>query len=116
MHELSIALSIIELAEEESARRGGAGVHAVHLRLGPLAGVVKEALEASYELARETSTVASSRLLIEEVPLVVFCPNCHAERTLNSMQWFLLSGVQHAHRPDYCAAGNWKSWSLELEE
>lgn len=88
MHELSIALSIIELAEEESARHGGAGVHAVHLRLGPLAGVVKEALEASYELARETSTVAGSRLVIEEVPLVVVCPNCHAERTLNSMQWF----------------------------
>jgi len=88
MHELSIALRIVELAEEESRRRGGVCVHAVHLRLGPLAGVVKEALESSYELARENSGVPGSRLVIEEVPLVAFCPNCRAERTLSSMQWF----------------------------
>jgi Zn finger protein HypA/HybF involved in hydrogenase expression len=31
MHELSIAMSIIELAQEESARRGGAQITAVHL-------------------------------------------------------------------------------------
>ncbi|HUI42111.1 MAG TPA: hydrogenase maturation nickel metallochaperone HypA [Terriglobia bacterium] len=88
MHELSIALKIVEIAEEEAARRGGAGVHAVHLRLGPLAGVVKEALESSYELARENSAVAGSRLVIEEVPVVVFCPKCQAQRKLSSMQWF----------------------------
>lgn len=88
MHELSIALKIVELAEEEAARLGGAKVHAVHLRLGPLAGVVKEALESSYDLARENSGVAGSRLIIEEVPLVVYCSHCQAQRTLSSMQWF----------------------------
>ena len=88
MHELSIALNIIELAERESARYGGSTVRAVHLKLGPLAGVVKEALESSYELASETSAVAGSRLVIEEVPIVAFCPNCQAQRTLSSMQWF----------------------------
>jgi hydrogenase nickel incorporation protein HypA/HybF len=87
MHELSIALNIIELAEKESARHGGA-VRAVHLKLGPLAGLVKEALASSYELACETSALAGSHLVIEEVPIVVFCPNCRAERTLSSMQLF----------------------------
>ena len=43
MHELSIALSILDLAAEEAGRRGGRVV-AVHLKLGPLSGVVKEAL------------------------------------------------------------------------
>ena len=43
MHELSIALSIVDLAQEEAERQGGR-VCAVHLRLGALAGVVKEAL------------------------------------------------------------------------
>ena len=88
MHELSIALSIVEMAEQEAARRGAAGVQAVHLRLGPLAGVVKEALESSYELAREGTCLARSRLVIEEVPIVVYCPNCKAQRTLPSMQLF----------------------------
>ena len=55
MHELSIAMSIVEMAEEESDQRGGARVNAVHLKLGRLAGVVKDALLSSYELACEGS-------------------------------------------------------------
>ncbi|MFI5070488.1 MAG: hydrogenase/urease maturation nickel metallochaperone HypA, partial [Terriglobales bacterium] len=43
MHELSIAMSIVELAEEEAQQRN-AQVTAVHLKLGALSGVVKEAL------------------------------------------------------------------------
>ena len=44
MHELSIAMGILELTEEESEKRGGVHVDAIHVRLGPLSGVVKEAL------------------------------------------------------------------------
>jgi Zn finger protein HypA/HybF involved in hydrogenase expression len=39
MHELSIAMSIVELAQEEAERRG-IQVDAVHLKLGALSGVV----------------------------------------------------------------------------
>jgi hydrogenase nickel incorporation protein HypA/HybF len=86
MHELSIALSIVELAEEELARHGGARVEAVHLKLGPLSGIVKEALLSAYELACEQSPLAGSRLLIEQVPVVAYCPACRAERNIASIQ------------------------------
>ena len=66
MHELSIALSIIEGAEEELARQGGGRVCAVYLKLGPLAGVVKEALLFSYGLASEGTALEGSSLVIEE--------------------------------------------------
>jgi len=88
MHELSIAMSIVELAQEESERRGGARITAVHLKLGALAGVVKEALLSSYEMAREDTRLQGSQLIIEEIPVVVFCPSCRAERTLHSIQFF----------------------------
>ena len=88
MHELSIALSIVELAEEEAEQRG-AIVSAVHLKLGPLAGVVKEALLASYGLACEGTALENSRLIIEEVPIVVYCRVCKVESTLTSMQRFV---------------------------
>jgi hydrogenase nickel incorporation protein HypA/HybF len=80
MHELSIALSLLDLVEEEAARRG-CRVAAIHLRLGPLAGVVREALTSAYELAREGTPMAETELVVEEVPLVVTCPACDAERT-----------------------------------
>jgi hydrogenase nickel incorporation protein HypA/HybF len=80
MHELSIALSILELAEEEAGRHGGR-VAAVHLRLGLLSGVVRAALESAYDLAREGTPLAGAELIVEEVPVVVYCPACASERT-----------------------------------
>jgi hydrogenase nickel incorporation protein HypA/HybF len=88
MHELSIAMSIVELAEEEADQRGGARVNAIHLKLGALAGVVKNALLSSYELACEGTSLAGSRLVIQDVPVVVYCSACRAPRSLDSIQWF----------------------------
>lgn len=75
MHELSIALSIVDVATEEAERHGDVQVVAVHLRLGPLSGVVKEALLSSYELACEGTMLDGSRLLIEETVAAIFCPS-----------------------------------------
>ena len=88
MHELSIAMSMIEMATEEAERRGSVQISALHLRLGQLSGVVKEALLFSYDLACEGTPLAGSRLVIEEVPVVVYCPACETERTLASIQYF----------------------------
>jgi hydrogenase nickel incorporation protein HypA/HybF len=88
MHELSICLSLLDVAEEEVERRGNPQLEAIHLRLGPLSGVVKEALLSAYELARETTPFATTCLIIEEVPIVIFCSKCSAERPVRSMQEF----------------------------
>jgi hydrogenase nickel incorporation protein HypA/HybF len=88
MHELSIAMNILDLTSEESDRRGGVRVEAVHLRLGPLSGVVKEALLSAYDLAREASPWASTRLVIEDVPVVVYCDICQSEQLIESIQEF----------------------------
>ena len=81
-------MSIIEGASQEAISRGGAQVHAVHLKLGPLSGVVKDALMFSYALASAGTLLENSRLVIEEVPVVVYCPNCELEKTLESIQRF----------------------------
>ena len=88
MHELSIAMSMIEMATEEAARQGGVQIHALHLKLGQLSGVVKEALLFSWEVACAETPLAGSRLVIEEVPVIVYCPVCQAERILASLQEF----------------------------
>jgi hydrogenase nickel incorporation protein HypA/HybF len=79
MHELSIALSIIDMVTEEAERRAPERVTAVHLKLGPLSGVVKPALVSAFELAREGSLLADSSLVIEDVPVMIWCDRCHAE-------------------------------------
>ena len=74
MHELSIAISMIEQIVEESDNRGGLEVEAVHLKLGVFSGVDKDALLFAYELACEGTPLQGSRLLIETIPLVIYCP------------------------------------------
>jgi hydrogenase nickel incorporation protein HypA/HybF len=51
MHELSIAISMIDQITEESETRGGLQVEAVHLKLGVFSGVDKDALSVAYHLA-----------------------------------------------------------------
>ena len=88
MHELSIALSILDIVDEEAQRRGDVGVEAIHLKLGPLSGVVREALLSAYELASEQTRFAACPLVIEEVPISVYCSNCKSERSVRSIQCF----------------------------
>ncbi len=90
MHELSIAMSIIEMAEEEAARRS-ATVTAVHLKIGALSGLVTDALLSCFEMACEGTVLQGAKLVIEEVPVIVFCPHCNAQRPLSSMQFFCCS-------------------------
>jgi hydrogenase nickel incorporation protein HypA/HybF len=88
MHELSIAMSIVEMAQEEADQRGSVQVTAVHLKLGALSGVVTEALLSAYEMACDDTPLRGSRLLIEEIPVVVFCQRCQVQRRLSSIQLF----------------------------
>src|ERR1700729_4004883 len=78
MHELSIAMSIVDMVQED----------AVHLELGALSGVVKEALLFSYEVACGGTILEGSRLVVKDIPIEVFCPGCKLSKTLKSMQWF----------------------------
>lgn len=86
MHELSIAVSLLELLEEEVERRGPVQVVAVHLKLGDFSGVVKEALVSSFEMAAESTQFHGAALVIEEVPVVIDCPRCEAPRPVHSVQ------------------------------
>lgn len=79
MHELSIAVSMVDMAVEESQRQGGTKVNAIHLKLGKLSGVVKDALLFSYDVVCEGTLLEGSRLIIKEIPIIVFCPKCETE-------------------------------------
>ncbi len=90
MHELSIATGIVDAALDESQRRG-VQVSAVHLRLGALSGVVKDALMFSWEMACQDTALQGTQLIVEDVPVIVFCNQCQQERELPSVQLFACS-------------------------
>jgi hydrogenase nickel incorporation protein HypA/HybF len=86
MHELSIAHGLVELVCDELMHESAARVRAVRLRVGPLSGVVAEALRFAYDAAAAGTALEGSILQIEHVTPAVFCPACRAERELAAVQ------------------------------
>lgn len=79
---------MLEVAKEEAERQKAIKVEAIYLKLGQISGVVKEALLFSYELACEGTIFQGSQLIIEELPVVIYCSSCEQQRTLASIQYF----------------------------
>jgi hydrogenase nickel incorporation protein HypA/HybF len=79
MHELSIALSMIEQVEQQPAARSGP-IRSIQVKIGALSGVDVEALRFAWEIARAGTPLAGTQLEIELVPLSVRCPQCGRTR------------------------------------
>ena len=82
MHELSVALSLVEAAERAAARARAERVNYVRVEIGALSGVVPEALRFGYDVAIRGTLLEGSELRIEETPIVVYCDACGKEREL----------------------------------
>jgi hydrogenase nickel incorporation protein HypA/HybF len=82
MHELSIAHSIVQLAIETAEQNNLKKIDALHVKIGVLSGVVKEALEFSFDIATEGTSIEGAQLIIDEIPLKVFCSQCENEHVL----------------------------------
>lgn len=78
----------IPLNRRPAAQIAGRRITEIHLRLGPLAGVVKDSLLFCYDLVTADTPLAGTRLVVEEVPVIIFCESCQAEVQLPGTQSF----------------------------
>ncbi len=76
MHELSIAMSIVELAGEEARKAGAATITKVEVEIGTLAGVESDALLFAWDAATEGSMAAKAPLIIHSVEAQAHCLEC----------------------------------------
>jgi hydrogenase nickel incorporation protein HypA/HybF len=78
MHEISIAESIVQIAESKAREQNARSVQIIKLRLGTFTTIVAESLEFAFEIARQGTLSRDARLEIEIVPMVVRCVVCEA--------------------------------------
>ncbi len=88
MHELSIVTSVVESVTESLASYPGARVLQVRLRVGALSAVIEDSLQFCYGIAIEGTPLASSRLVVNTVPVTVHCSACGRDGALQSLQHF----------------------------
>lgn len=78
MHELAMTQGIVDAVEAEARKHGADRVNKIKLRIGEFTGVVKEALEFSFDVIKAGTLVESAELEIEVVPLRKRCACCDA--------------------------------------
>ena len=85
MHELSIAMNIVEIAEEQTLSAGGHKVSHMELEVGQLSGVVYDALDFAMEEAIKDSVLESAKIDIIKTAGRARCLQCHTEFELEEV-------------------------------
>ena len=76
MHEMSIALSVIDIVTEYAQANNAPKVRRVVVEVGALSGVVPEALAFAYDEAAAGSVADGSELVIRPIPAMALCRAC----------------------------------------
>jgi len=78
MHEMSIVVSFVNMAEDFAVKNNAAKVLKVVLQLGELSGIEPRYLHEFYPVVIEGTMLAGSELVIETIEASVFCTSCAA--------------------------------------
>ena len=78
MHEMSIAMSILDIADEQARAAGARVINRIEMDVGGLAGIEVESLRFCFTAARR-GLAADAELVINEIPGRARCAECEAE-------------------------------------
>ncbi len=76
MHELSIAQSVLEIAEQEAQRQGFHRIRSIRCRIGVLQQVVPELLDSAFGCLIEATEHVDAELIVEKAPVIIHCDSC----------------------------------------
>ncbi len=76
MHEMSIALSMIKLAEQSALEARGSKILQIDLEIGELAGVLTDALAFSMDVVVQGTLADTAKINIHTVQGAARCTSC----------------------------------------
>jgi len=85
MHELSIALSIVELAERHARERRATTIEEIELEIGALAAVDMAALDFSLESAVKHTLAENAKITLHIIPGEGVCETCDARVAMETL-------------------------------
>ena len=76
MHEMSIALSIIDMVADQAGKADAKAVKELELDIGTMSGIEVDALKFSLDAACRDTLLATSKIKINVIQAVSACSNC----------------------------------------
>lgn len=85
MHELSIANAIVGEVRDAMVANRVSAVSDITVKIGRLSGVVPDSLLFGWDIVRQGTVLAETSLIVEDDPVVVWCPVGDHALTLEGM-------------------------------
>jgi hydrogenase nickel incorporation protein HypA/HybF len=76
MHELSIVMGIVDIAEKESKKINGSKVEVIELDIGELSGIEMDALNFAWKMAVEGTVLENAQRKINLIKAKAKCMEC----------------------------------------
>ena len=76
MHELSIAVGIVDLAEKEAAKAGAKMITVIELEVGSVSGIMMDALNFAWPVATKGTILENTERIIHHVTGKAKCTQC----------------------------------------
>lgn len=79
MHEMSIAMSIIDIATEQAKKEKAKVVKELELDIGTMAGIEFESLNFAMQTAIKNTILEKANIKINKIQAIAKCLDCEAE-------------------------------------
>jgi hydrogenase nickel incorporation protein HypA/HybF len=79
MHEISIALSLLDLVEKQCREAGYQAIDSVRIKVGKAAGILPEAFSFALDVAKKETLARDAKFVIDWIPLGGVCNGCGDE-------------------------------------
>lgn len=87
MHEMAMALEIVNSVKEILDQHPGTILKKVHINIGEFAAVVPASLKFSYEAIISDSPLKDSKLEINIIPVTAICNQCKKSFSINELEF-----------------------------
>ena len=86
MHEVSIALGMVDELIKIARDNDATKINSVKLKIGRMSGIVKDSLIFAFDAVKlEHSLLYDARIEIEEIPTVCECGDCNSSFEIDNM-------------------------------
>ncbi|OHE54744.1 MAG: hypothetical protein A2Z47_07080 [Thermodesulfovibrio sp. RBG_19FT_COMBO_42_12] len=85
MHEVSIALSLLDIAKRYCEEKGYKGVESIGVKIGKASGVMSEALLFAFDAVKIGTIAEKAHLIIDEILVSGFCNTCNNNFTVEEI-------------------------------
>ena len=76
MHEMSIALSLLDIIRDEMLKNNAKVLKSVRVHIGQLTAIVPDSLSFCFDVMTKGTELEGAKLILEIIPLVGHCYSC----------------------------------------